>query len=216
MTPEFLSPVADPAAASPLEPWLLEAGARFEERDGWRVAVDFGSPAEELEACRGAVGIADRSAMGKLELQARPDALAAALGRLLPLDGALVWHFSPDRALAVCEPAATPGLRARLDAADAGMVDLTAGLAAFELRGPAARALLERLTALDVRAGSLRPGAVRPGRVAHVPATLACLAPDAFLVLVGSPEAPDAWEIVLDAGAPLGLRPVGEEARSRA
>jgi sarcosine oxidase subunit alpha len=222
MTLEFLSPVVDraPVAASPLDPWLEAAGARFEERDGWRVAMDLGAPREETDACRDGVGIADRSAMGKLELSGRPNALTAILDGLL-VEDAVLWRSSPDRALAVCEPGATSSVRTRLqEACDAspgcGLVDLTAGLAAFELRGPLARAVLERLTAIDVRPQSLAPGGVRPGQVARVPAALFRLEPQAFLILVGAPEAPDAWEIALDAGAPLGLRPVGEEARARA
>ena len=237
MTLEFLSPRCDgeatggaPLAASPLEPWLTQAGARFEARHCWRMPMDFGAPAEEAEACRGGVGISDRSAIGKFELQGPPPALEASVEALLSgptpgagwtarLEGALLWRSSPDRALAVCEPVATQRLRALLKDAYAesrscGVVELTAGLAAIELRGPRARELLERLTAIDVRERSLPPQAVRAGRLAEVPATLLCTEPQAFLVLAGAPEAPDAWEIMLDVGGPLGLRPVGEDART--
>jgi heterotetrameric sarcosine oxidase gamma subunit len=240
MTLEFLSPVPGeepepraPAAASPLEPSLSVAGATFEARDGWRVPIDFGSPAEEAEACQSGVGIAERSAIGKLEVQGAPAAIASLLDRLFaagpedapapgsaaPLDDGLLWRSSPDRVLAICEPAATPRLRARLRGAceaspGCGLVELTAGLAAIELRGPKAPELLERLTAIDVRDRRLPVGGVRGGAVAEVPATLLRIADEAFLVLVAAPEAPDAWEIALDAGAPLGLRPVGERARA--
>jgi heterotetrameric sarcosine oxidase gamma subunit len=232
VTLEFLSPIPDdagatPPAASPLEAKLRDAGARFEERDGWRVAADFGSQAGEAEACRAGVGIADRSAMGKLELQGRPAAVDAAVervvaegepraGQVAALDGALLWRSSADRALAVCEPAGTPRVRALLDEARDGcaLVELTAGLATLELRGPRARELLERLTAIDVRLSGLPVGGVRAGSVARVPAVLLRPEPEAFLVLVASPEAPDALEIALDAGAPIGVRPVGEEARA--
>jgi sarcosine oxidase, subunit alpha len=239
VTLEFLSPVPGggpepgaPLASSPLEPRLEAAGARFEARDGWRVAVDFGSPASELEACRAGAGVADRSALGKLELQGPPEALAELLAGVLPeglpaagesvdLDGARLWRSSPDRALAIAEPAATPGLRARLqsacvDARGCALVELTAGLAAIELRGPLSRRLLERVTAIDVRVASLAPGGVRAGAVAELPATLLCLDRDAFLIMLGAPESADAFEIVLDAGAPLGARAVGERARAEA
>ena len=231
MTLEFLSPVpggggATPPAASPLEAKLREAGARFEERDGWRVAAGFGSPAGEAEACRTGVAIADRSAMGKLELQGRPETLEAAIervvtggaprpGELAAFGDGLLWRSSADRALAVCEPAAALGVRGLLEEARDGcaLVELTAGLAALELRGPRARELLERLTAIDVRPEVLPVAGVLAGALARVPAALLRPEAEAFLVLVASPEAPDAWEIVLDAGAPLGLRVVGEEAR---
>jgi len=215
-------------AASPLEPWLREAGARFEERDGWRVATSFRSAPDELQTIRVAAGIADRSAMGKLELQGPPDALSSLLTSIVPggppgpgettdLDGALLWLSSPDRALAVCETADTTSLMGLLESVcgespHCGVVDLTAGLAGIELRGPRAGELLERITAIDVRPSSLVIGAVRAGSVAEVPATL--LHPDdgTFLILVGAQEAPDAWAIVVDAGAPLGARPVGVDA----
>jgi sarcosine oxidase, subunit alpha len=232
VTLEFLTPSPDVTAASPIEPWLRAAGARFEARDGWRVAVSVGDPASEEAACRSGVGIADRSALGKLELQGRPERLTALLegvvqggappaGQSTRTEEALLWPSSADRALAICEPHAAPRLRALLGTAceqlgDSGLVDLTAAYAAFELRGPLARSVLERLSAIDVRPDSLPPGGVRAGMVARVPATLVCLEWQTFLVLVGAPEAPDAWEIALDEGEPLGLRAVGEEARARA
>ncbi len=219
---------ADVLASSPLEPLLGEAGARFEGRDGWRVATSFRPPPDELETIRRAAGIADRSAMGKLELQGTPEALGSLLASVVPggppgpgetaeLDGALLWLSSPDRALAICRPAETTGLAELLDSVcgvspHCGVVDVTAGLAAIELRGPRARNVLERVTAIDVRDPILGVGGVRAGAVAEVAATLIRIEREAFLVLVGSQEAPDAWEIVLDAGAPLGADPVGADA----
>ena len=72
--------------------------------------------------------------------------------------------------------------------------------------------MLERLTAIDVRDAALPVGAVRAGAVAEVAATLLRPAVEAFLILVATQQAPDAWEIVIDAGEPLGARPVGIEA----
>ena len=47
------------------------AGAVFEIRDGWNVAVGYGTGADqEAEACRRTAGWADVSPLGKLELQA--------------------------------------------------------------------------------------------------------------------------------------------------
>jgi heterotetrameric sarcosine oxidase gamma subunit len=236
MTLEFLSPLPDrpvpdpPLASSPLEPWLREAGAQFTERDGWRVAIAFGAPTEEIEALTAGVGVLDRSHQGTLELQGTPEALGSLLSAVVPggppgagetteLDGALLWLASPDRALALCESTEIATLRGLLESVcgaspHCGLVDLTAGFAGIELRGPRARALLERLTAIDVRPGSLPVGGVRAGAVAEVPATLLRPAADVFLMLIGAQEAPDAWEIILDAGAPLGARPVGTEARA--
>src|SRR3954466_7663583 len=77
MSFEFLAPdaaVADdrfaPIARSPMERAARAAGARFEARDGWNVAVGYASPEQEREACRRAAGWADVSHLGKLELHA--------------------------------------------------------------------------------------------------------------------------------------------------
>jgi heterotetrameric sarcosine oxidase gamma subunit len=116
--------------------------------------------------------------------------------------------------VALCDAAETSSLRDLLESVcgvspHCGVVDLTAGLAAIEVRGPRARELLQRLTSIDVRESTLGVVEVRAGAVAEVPATLIRCEDSAFLVLVGAQEAPDAWEIVLDAGAPLGALPVG-------
>jgi heterotetrameric sarcosine oxidase gamma subunit len=209
---EFLSPAA--GASSPLEPFAAAAGARFGERDGWRVVTDYGDPEAEATARREGVTVSDRSALGKLELQGAPEAVTEAIDGAG--DAALVWRSSPDRAVVVCEPGDRAGLLDRLEAPGVTLVDQTAGLAAIELAGPRARDLLERLTALDVRPAAFPAGTVIAGVVARVPAALARTGDDEYLVLVASPQAPDAWQMAIDVGAPLGLRPAGEEARARA
>jgi heterotetrameric sarcosine oxidase gamma subunit len=231
MTLRFLSPTAadtGPPASSPLEPCLLEAGAHIEERDGWRVATSFRVAPDELETIRVAAGIADRSEMGKVELQGTPDAVGSLLASVVPggppgagetadLDGGLIWLSSPDRGLALCEASETTDLLGLLqsvcaDSPHCGVLDVTAGFAAIELRGPRARDLLERLTAIDIRPSALPVGGVRAGTVAEVAATLLRTHAAVYRILVSSQEAPDAWEIVMDAGDPLGARPVGADA----
>jgi glycine cleavage system aminomethyltransferase T len=188
----FLTVVADgaPLASSPVEAALKAAGAQLEAREGWRVAMRFGDVDEELSACRTGVAIADRSALAKFEVQR---------GDVPDVDALVVARTSPERALVV-------------GAAVDGALDVTAGYAAFELRGPRTRALLERLTALDVRADRLAVGDVCAGVVARVPALLARTGDDVYLLLVGADLAPDVLEIAVDAGAVL----VGEEARASA
>src|SRR3954468_7116839 len=77
MSFEFLAPdaaVADdrfaPIARSPMERAARAAGARFEARDGWNVAVGYASFGRGGEGCRRAAGWADVSHLGKLELHA--------------------------------------------------------------------------------------------------------------------------------------------------
>jgi glycine cleavage system aminomethyltransferase T len=75
----FLTVVTDgaPLASSPVEPLLRAAGARFEARGGWRVAVRVGQAAAEQRALSEGVAIADRSAMAKTEVLAAAGAAAA-------------------------------------------------------------------------------------------------------------------------------------------
>lgn len=141
-------------------------------------------------------------------------------GETADLDGAFVWLSSPDRAVALTEPAETRSVMELLESVcgvspHCAVVELTAGLAAIELSGPRARPLLERLTSIDVRPSRLPVGGVRAGAVAEVAATLLRSEDDAYLILVGSQEAADAWEIVLDAAVLLGARPVGADALAR-
>ena len=199
MTLEFLSPdrtAADgPAARSLLERRARDAGARFVERDGWRIAAGFGDPEAEAERCRTSVGYADRSALGKLELQAEPADLASLAGaELRPgwatrMDDGWWCPLTNRRALRLTEPAATRAERERLEAAGASVVDLTAGFAALAIVGPLAREIFARLSALDLRPESTPPGAFRPGSVARVPAMVVCEGTDRFLLLFGSAHA---------------------------
>ena len=86
------------------------AGARFEVRDGWNVAVAYAPPS--TSAAAETVGWADVSHLPKLELQGDPTALDARSGAALrsatPVrrDGAWWCRLTPDRALVIGEPTA--------------------------------------------------------------------------------------------------------------
>ena len=76
MSLEFLSPAESALARSPMEREALAAGARIEQRDGWNVAVRIDGEEPERRRCESSVGFADRSHLGKIELQAGPADLA--------------------------------------------------------------------------------------------------------------------------------------------
>src|SRR5918998_3871250 len=71
-----------------MERQAAAAGASFEERDGWNVAVRFEGPDSERERARSTVGFADLSHLGKVELQAPAGALEAIAGVDLELGSA--------------------------------------------------------------------------------------------------------------------------------
>jgi heterotetrameric sarcosine oxidase gamma subunit len=222
-----------PVARSPLERSARAAGARFEVRDGWNVAVDYGSPAEERAACARAVGWADASHRGKLEAQADEGALAAIGARWAggaagagshdaaeapPLGTATRagdgWWcpLTRGRALVLCPPGETAAARARLEGEEASVADLTTAYAALVIAGPLARETIARFCALDLRPHVTPVGGLRPGSVARTPGMVLREAEDRYLLLVGAALAEYLWTVVDDAGRHLGGLPVGEDA----
>jgi heterotetrameric sarcosine oxidase gamma subunit len=234
---EFLAPdaaVADdrhtPIARTSMERSARSAGARFEVRDGWNVAVGYASAEREREAVRETAGWADVSHLGKLELHvSNPDDLtaivaAAADGATLERGSATragdAWWLplTADRAVVVADPAALPGLRDRLQeaasnaSATVSVIDATCKYAALTLVGPLAREVFARFSAVDLRPQVLPVQDFRPGSVARTPGMVVREGEDRFLVLFGWAVGAYVWETVSDAGAHLGGSPVGLDA----
>ena len=200
----FLEPrAADVVARSPMERQARAAGARFEVRDGWNVAVSY--PGESL----GAVGFADASHTRKYEVQGRLPSLElgratsrGAAGDEPPGEAAeSTWlPMTPTRALVLGgEP-------------PAGALDLTTGLGALRVAGPLARETFARFTAIDLRPQVTRPGDWRPGSVARTPGGILCEAEDRYLMLFGAALGQYVWTVVADAAGHLGGGPVGADA----
>jgi glycine cleavage system aminomethyltransferase T len=189
-------------AISPLAAGTAAAGASFEARDGWEVPVRFADPGVEALACRERVGWADFSHLRKLEVQvppARAEQLEAVRG-----DDGLWLPLTPERALLLDGPATL--------ATDAHVLDVSSQLGALRIAGPLSRELFARFCALDLRPQVTPPGAFRPGSVARTPGYVLCEAPDRYLWLFGAAYGAYVWEVVSDAGAHLGGRPVGVDA----
>ncbi len=123
MSHDFLSPdaaqqegAAAPLARSPIERAARAAGARFAVRDGWNVAVGFSSPEQEAATCSENVGWADVCHLGKIEVQAGRDELAAivarvagaelSLGRATRAQDAWWLPLTAERIIVVCAPGA--------------------------------------------------------------------------------------------------------------
>jgi heterotetrameric sarcosine oxidase gamma subunit len=228
---EFLSvdaAVAGAVARSAMQAQAAAAGANFEQRDGWNVAVSYGDPAAEHEALTTTATWTDVSHLGKIELQCAPGQMGAIvaracdgaqpplqLGQATPAAGAWWCPLTPQRLLAVAPPSRTPAIRnaladgAREAPGLASVVDVTTLQAALALSGPLVRELFARFCALDLRPQSTPLHGLRPGSVARTPAIVLREAQDRFLVLFGWGLGEYVWTVVADAGARLGARPVG-------
>jgi heterotetrameric sarcosine oxidase gamma subunit len=211
---DFLTVAADDAVArSPMESLVRAAGARFEVRDGWNVAVEFG--AGSVHAGQ-RVGWADSSHLAKLELQGSAEAIDAAAGTELTFGTAVRQHdawscrLTATRALIVGASAAA---RERVNDADGvNVLDVTSNFAAMTVVGPLAREVFARFCALDLRPAVTPVGALRPGSIGRQPGILIREAEDRFLFLFGWATGEYMWSIVTDAGEHLGGRPIGADA----
>jgi heterotetrameric sarcosine oxidase gamma subunit len=224
-----------PIAHSPMEGQARSAGARFEQRDGWNVAVGYADPVVEHAATETGGAWTDSSHLGKIELQSAPatlgeivvracggaggsDAGALQLGLATRAAGAWWCPLTPDRALAICPASQTAPLRERVEEAaransgHASVIEVTTLHAAITLSGPLAREMFARFCALDLRPQSTPVRGVRPGSVARTPGLVLREAEDRFLMLFGWALGEYMWSVVEDAGARLGARPVGVDA----
>jgi heterotetrameric sarcosine oxidase gamma subunit len=221
----FLSPSPTVTSRSSMERYAIDAGATMQIRDGWNVPVAF--PGEERWSST--VGFADVSHLGKIEIQAGADDLAALvasasggasleLGHATRAAGAWWCPYSRTRAVVLCSAADTAALRDRLLAsvADANgltsVIDITAAQGAMTILGPLAREVFARFTAIDLRPQITPVQGWRPGSVARTGGAILCEAPDRYLMLFGAALGQYVWTVVADAAEHLGGGPVGVDA----
>jgi len=224
---------------TPIHERHVALGARFTGFGGWEMPVRYGSIIDEHRAVRSAAGLFDLSHMGELWVSG-PDAavgLASALvsvpGRLAVghaqyslicapdggvIDDLIVYRTAPERFLVVPNASNREVVAAELASRLAGWAveldDETLTTALLAVQGPAARAILQPLTNLDL--GSLRSYAAAEARVAGSPALVArtgYTGEDGFELFVDWDDGPAAWDALLVAGASHGLLPCGLGAR---
>jgi glycine cleavage system aminomethyltransferase T len=189
----FLSPVEDVIARSPMERLAQKAGARFEVRDGWNVAVDYGAARSD------AVSWADVSHLRKWEVR-----VGGELGTARREGEAWWCGLTHDRGLVLGGPRPEDA------------IDVTCNYAALRISGPQARETIARFCALDLRPQTAPPHSFRPGSIARQPGMILVEAEDRFLLLFGWAVAEYMWEVVSDAARPLGGAPAGSEAMTDA
>jgi glycine cleavage system aminomethyltransferase T len=194
LTPDSAEDVA--VARSPMEGKAKAAGARFEVRDGWNVAVEY--PGEDR--ARATVGWTDVSHLRKLELQR--DSVPGDLGEAKREGDAWICELTPTRALLI----------GGVHAAPPNTVDVTTCFAALTIFGPQAREVIARFCALDLRPQVAPPGSFRPGSIARQPGMIIVEGEQTFLLLFGWAVGEYVWTVVDDAARALGGGPVGSGA----
>jgi glycine cleavage system aminomethyltransferase T len=192
----FLRPAAASSTAvarSPMERKAQAAGARFEARDGWNVAVEYPGEVSAAET----VAWADLSHLRKLEIQG--DSVPGELGEAKREGDAWICQLTPTRAL----------LLGGVHAAPPDAVDVTTCFAALTIFGPLAREVIARFCALDLRPQVAPPGSFRPGSIARQPGMIVVEKEQRFLLLFGWAVGEYMWTVVEDAARALGGGPAG-------
>jgi glycine cleavage system aminomethyltransferase T len=214
-----------------LDTVVRRAGAVMIDRDGCCVPAHYGSAAGELAVCMRAVGIADRSDLGKLVVNGDPERVAdllahvagvslAAPGAVADCAGAWWCAAAPDRVIVLCEPARRVKL---LDLLRTGarrlpsvrVDDVTPQLSAIAVVGRSATRVLAAVGAL----GPARdPRCVAPFsqlRVAGADVSLLLQSDRSAVVLVAAADADRVWHALERAGGPFSMGCVGLEALER-
>jgi glycine cleavage system aminomethyltransferase T len=193
----------DAVAHSPMESLAGAAGARFEVRDGWNVAVEF--PAGDTSG--DTVSWADVSHLPKVELQGGSEVISELpFGTAVRRDDAWWCRLTQTRALVI-------GKRPDLDGSDdLDIVDVTCNFAALTLLGPLARETFARFCALDLRPKVTPVNALRPGSIGRQPGLVIREDEERYLFLFGWATGEYMWSVVADAGVHLGGGPVGVDA----
>jgi heterotetrameric sarcosine oxidase gamma subunit len=213
-------------ARSPMERSAKAAGATFRVQDGWSVAAAYGSSDREAELCAAVAGWADVSHLGKLELQAPPEAMrrivaavtgdvSLELGSATRVAGAWWLPLTASRTLVLCDISDAAGLQQRLIESAAeqpdhvSVADVSSVFAAMTLVGPLSREVFARFCAVDLRPAVTPVSALRPGSIARQPGLIVREGEDRFLFLFGWAVGEYMWTVVEDAARHLGGGPVG-------
>ena len=225
------TPTKTPVKLSPLNAVSEKLGAHWLEVAGWRCVDDYGNPAAEAAALRAGGGLADVSQIGKIQIEGQQAAalLTSALGGAPEAVGGYaqvaagdLYCLRPDMFFLSARPGAEAETAAALAGAAAGqpnlvtVTDLTHGLAAMELVGPRVVEVLSRVCGLDFSPAAFPSPAARQSSVAktrqiilHKDRGLPC-----YTLYGGRSLAAYVWGVLLEAGRPFGLTPVGLEALS--
>ena len=211
------------------------------EYAGWEMPVEYSGITDEHLAVRTRAGLFDVSHMGQVEL-AGPDALAAVqwltsndASKLVVgqaqysalttpsgtfVDDVLVYRLADDHYLLVINAGNVSkahqwiAREAQSLGGDVSVVNTSSRYALIALQGPAAEAILQPLTGVELP--SIRYYRFATGEVAGVRATVSrtgYTGEDGFEIFVPPAQAEKTWAALMDAGRGVDLRPCGLGAR---
>ena len=223
---------------TPLYEAHVALGARMIEFGGWEMPVQYTSLIAEHRTVRSSAGIFDLSHMG--EFYFRGEDAEANLQRLLTndlrrlapgqaqyslicneqggiVDDVIVYRLADGRFLVVVNAANIDKDRAWIEArleGDARLDDRSAHTALIAVQGPKSEEILNPLTAADL-AGLAGFHALETD-VGGVPALVSrtgYTGEDGFEIYAAAEDAARLWTLLLEAGKPYGMVPVGLGAR---
>ena len=227
---------------TPLNEVHRQSGARMVEFGGWEMPVQYRGVIEEHLAVRNAAGLFDVSHMGEIEVKG-PGALAfiqeltvndastLANGQVQysamcyahggVVDDVTLYRFDAEHYL-FCVNAANADkdfswMEEVLEEGDfpgVALRNVSDDFAQLALQGPAAEAILARLTAIDL--SRIAYYHFYEGEVAGTPAIISrtgYTGEDGFELYFAAAAAVEVWNALMAAGAPDGLVPVGLGAR---
>jgi aminomethyltransferase len=225
---------------TPLDAWHRAHGARMVPFVGWDMPVEYSGVGNEHLAVRTRAGLFDVSHMGQIEI-AGPAALAAVqhitsndASRLKPgqaqysalmtakgtfVDDLLVYRLAADHFLTVVNASNIAKdyayIRDQITAVgDVSAIDSSSRYALIAVQGPAARAVVQAVTGVDL--DTIKYYWFVHGEVANARATISrtgYTGEDGFEIFVPPPQATRVWDALLAAGREVDLIPAGLGAR---
>jgi len=229
---------AGPLLKTPLHALHVDLGARMVPFGGWDMPVQYAGILEEHRAVRSRAGLFDVSHMGEVEVEG-PDALAAVQHLLSNdmstlrvgqvkyaalcteagtfVDDLTVARMAEDRFLLTVNASNTAKDVAWIRGHGSGRAivrDRSDETALIAVQGPAALAILQPLTPMDLKA--IKYYWFARGPVLGVEAICSrtgYTGEDGFELYIPWARAPAVWTGLLEAGKPHGLQPCGLGAR---
>ncbi len=234
----------EPKQVTPVHEWHMAHGAKIMLAGAWIRPLHYGNVTTEVTAVRERVGLIDVSTLGKLRLTgpgvpALLDKLyinqfkTLAVGRVrygvMCNDEAVVLDDGVSAQLAANEwymTTTTSGASAIFESIQWWMqsgwgegvhlADMTEAYSAFNLAGPKSRAVLQKLTTLDLSNAAFPYMHARQAEVAGVPCKILRIGFTGELsyeIHVPSAYALHLWMALMEAGQEFGVLPFGVEAQ---